>query len=234
LEREGISAITQMDAKSPVAEAYRLLRSNIQFASIDRELRTLLITSASPEEGKSTTLFNLGVVMAQSGKKVILLGCDLRKPTLHRLCGGHNRVGVTTVLLGQKTVDEALQKTGVPNLLLLNSGPVPPNPSELLGSAGMRTLLEQLKERADIVLVDSPPVLPVADAVVLSAIVDGVLLVVSAGHTQYQVAKDAKAALDNAKANIIGAVLNNVPVTKGNYYYYYYYYSSDSGEESSR
>ena len=98
----------------------------------------------------------------------------------------------------------------------------------------MRTLLEQLKERADIVLVDSPPVLPVADAVVLSAIVDGVLLVVSAGHTQYQVAKDAKAALDNAKANIIGAVLNNVPVTKGNYYYYYYYYSSDSGEESSR
>lgn len=231
LDKRASGAITNLDPKSPVAEAYRMLRSNIQFAGIDRELKTLLITSAGPEEGKSTTLYNLGVVMAQSGKKTILVGCDMRKPTLHRICGGHNRVGITTVLLGEMSVDEAIQKTDVPGLSLLNSGPVPPNPSELAGSAGMEHLLDELKGRADIVLVDSPPVIAVADAVILAAKVDGVILVVNAGHTQYQAAKDAKTALDNAKANVIGAVLNNVQVSKGNYYYYYYYY--DQTEEQA-
>lgn len=213
--------ITLTDPRSPVAEAYRTLRTNLYFSSLDRPIRTLVVTSAAPEEGKSTTLANLAVTIAQGGRRTILADCDLRRPSLHEIFGVSNAQGLTTMMMEASALAQPpLLATGVDNLWLLPSGPLPPNPAELLGSNRMDEVIAALKERADMVLFDAPPVIAVTDAAVLASKVDAVLLVVSAGRTRREHVQRARALLDRAGIRLIGAVLNNAPLdsTLGGYY----------------
>lgn len=216
-----IDLVTLTDPTSPVSEAYRTLRTNILFASLDNPLNTLLITSTDPGEGKSTTLANLAVVMAQAGNRVMVVDCDLRRPSLHRIFGVKNTAGLTTMMVeGQAMSQPPIQDTGVPNLSIITSGPLPPNPSELLGSRRMAEVLAQLKSQADVILLDSPPIIAVADAAILASKVDGVILVVQAYKTKRDFARKAKAILEKANANLLGVVLNNVKMDVSFYRYY--------------
>lgn len=234
--------ITMRSPKSPFSEGYRTLRTNIQFSSLDRPLHTLMVTSASPGEGKSTTVSNLAIVMAQSGKRTILIDTDLRRPVLHEIFDVPNNVGVTSALLLPRDADLAplLQPTSVENLSLLTSGPQPPNPSELLGSHRMTELVQQLGQLGDVLLFDSPPVLAVTDAAVLSRLMDGVLLVVESGKTREGAAKRAAQELAKVNAHVLGIAVNRLSARlAGSNYYYYDYYRQDSdaegpGEEGRR
>ncbi len=213
--------ITISNPRSPIAEAYRALRTNLEFSNLDKSLRALLVTSAGAEEGKSTTLANLAVTIAQSGKRVILVDADLRRPTQHQIFELKNNAGLTDMARDDALLAAPpLQDSGVPNLQILTSGQLPPNPAEILGSKRMSEILVALLERADLILFDAPPVLAVTDAVVLSAKMDGVLLVVSAGKTKRENAKKARAQLEKINARILGAVVNNVKAEKGASYYY--------------
>lgn len=212
--------VTRSNPRSPIAEAYRQLRTNIQFSSLDRPIKTLLITSTHPEEGKSTILANLATTFAQTGSRTILVDCDLRRPSLHRIFGVRNGAGLTSVILDPGIKEFPYLECGVPNLRLLCSGPLPPNPSELLGSRRMAEVIEQLKSDADYVLFDSPPVVVVTDAAVLASKVDGVMMVIYAGRTRRELAKKAKALLDKVNANILGVVLNNVKYDSSLHKYY--------------
>jgi non-specific protein-tyrosine kinase len=202
-----------------VSEAYRTLRTNIQFSSLDKPLRTLLVTSTAPDEGKSTTVANLAVIMAQAEQRVILVDCDLRRPGLHTTFNLSNEQGLTSVILEQGEAELPLQATGVPGLSLLASGPLPPRPADLLGSKRMEALIERLQAEADIVLFDTPPVTAVTDAAVLATRLDGVLLVLQAGHTRRDRAREARRLLEKVKANIVGVVLNNARLETGYAYY---------------
>jgi capsular exopolysaccharide synthesis family protein len=205
-----MTLITLTNPRSPVSEAYRTLRTNLSFYSLDNPLRSLVVTSAAPEEGKSTTIANLAVTMAQSGRKTILVDCDLRRPSLHTLFNLENNAGFTNMMLDENAA-APLQKTEVDNLWVLTSGPKPPNPADLLGSRQMDRVIETLAGQADLVLFDAPPVVAVTDAVVLGAKVDGVLLVVSAGKTRRDHAEKAKQILEKANVRIIGVTLTNAP-----------------------
>ena len=212
------------DPRSAAAEAYRTLRVNIQFASPDHPLRTILATSAGPDDGKSTTLANLAIALAETGAPTLLVDCDLRRPSLHTLFGLPNEAGLTSLMLaGTAMLDAAglpLQATAVPNLRLLPSGPLPPNPAELLASRRMADLLLLLAEQATYVLFDTPPILAVADAAVLAPRVDGVLLVVRAGKTRRDLAVKARKMLEQVKANLVGAVLTDATLEGSAYAYY--------------
>ncbi len=210
--------IALRDPRSPAAEAYRALRTNIQFSSLDKPLRTILATSTSPDEGKSTTIANLAVTMAQAEQRVILVDCDLRRPSLHALFGLPNEVGLTSMILQEGTEIPA-QPTEVPGLMVLTSGPLPPRPPDILGSRRMEAVIARLRERADIVLFDTPPVVAVTDAAVLATKVDGVLLVFRAGATKRDRAREARRLLEKVNANIVGVVLTDV---KGDDTYAYY------------
>src|SRR6266542_5778 len=212
------SLIALRDPRSPAAEAYRTLRTNIQFSSLDKPLHTLLATSTAPDEGKSTTLANLAVTMAQAEQRVILVDCDLHRPTLHTLFELPNEVGLTSMILAQEDAPP-LQPTGVPGLTLLASGPLPPRPADILGSRRMDAVIARLRAEADIVLFDTPPVVVVTDAAVLATRMDGVLLVFQAGKTSRDRARQARQILEKVKANIIGVVLNNAQVEQGYGYY---------------
>jgi succinoglycan biosynthesis transport protein ExoP len=217
--------ITIKHPRSIIAEAYRILRTNIQFSAIDKPLKTILVSSPSPAEGKSVTIANLAVVMAQAGARVVIVDSDLRRPVMHRIFNLTNKEGLTNVLLQDRPlVDGYLQSTEVENLQVLTTGPLPPNPSELLGSQKMTDLIENLKEGADVVLLDSPPALPVTDAAVLSSKSDGVLIITDAGNTRRDTARRAKEDLMRVGANVLGVVLNKLSMRGGSYYYYYYYY----------
>lgn len=212
--------VTISNPRSPIAEAYRTLRTNLEFSNLDKTLRAILVTSASAEEGKSTTLANLAVTIAQGGKRVILVDADLRRPTQHTIFGLKNNAGLTDVVRDDALVANLpLQETTVQNLQVLTSGQLPPNPAEILGSKRMSEIIAALLERADMVLFDAPPVLAVTDAAVLSSKVDGVLLVASAGKTKRENARKAQTQLEKINARIIGAVLNNVKAESGAYYY---------------
>ncbi len=211
--------ITISNPKSPVAEAYRTLRTNIQFSNIDGNLQTICVTSSGPGEGKSTTISNLAETFAQAGNRVAIIDCDLRKPRLHRIFKLTNTKGVTTLLSGQSEIEDVIQVAGS-DLTVITSGPIPPNPSELLGSKRMKDLLEVLKKRYDIVLIDAPPVGLVTDAAILSAIVDGIILVVASGKTDIDGAKRAKKLLENVGARILGVTMTMIPVSKKGYYGY--------------
>lgn len=216
--------------KAPESEAYRTLRTNIQFSSVDKPLRSLIVTSSGPSEGKSTTSANLAIVMAQTGQKVVLVDTDLRRPVLHKTFGVPNNVGITTALLAGDDVDlqAYLQPTEIDNLAIITSGPIPPNPSELLGSQRMKHIVERLTEIADVVIFDTPPALVVTDAAVLGRQVDGVLLVADAGGTREQALAQAVAELHKTGANVLGIVMNRLDSrSRGYYYYYYYYYYTD-------
>lgn len=201
--------IALRDPRSPAAEAYRALRTNIQFSSLDKPLRTVLATSTSPDEGKSTTIANLAVTIAQAEQRVVLVDCDLRRPTLHTLFGLSNEEGLTSLML-QEGGRIPVQKTEVPGLLVLTSGPLPPRPADILGSRRMEAVIAQLREHADIVLFDTPPVNAVTDAAVLATKVDGVLLVFRSGATKRDRAREARRLLDKVNANIVGVVLTDV------------------------
>ena len=208
--------------KSPTAEAYRTLRTNLQFAKVDGELKTIMFTSAGPVEGKSTTIANTAVAIAQSGKKVILVDCDLRKPVQHKIFNTKNQ-GITNILVENLNVTDYIQDTSIENLRLVTSGPIPPNPSELLGSGKMNALLATLREQADMVLIDVPPVVAVTDASVLASQVDGITLVLDSGTVRPEMAQRAKELLTNANGKILGVILNRVEIDDEHAYYYYYY-----------
>jgi non-specific protein-tyrosine kinase len=209
------SLITIRDPSSAAAEAYRTLRTNLLFSSLDRPLHTILITSSAPNEGKSTTLANLAVTMAEAEQRVLIVDCDLRRPSLHTLFGLPNEHGLTSSMLEQAESALPIQATSVPGLRLLPSGPLPPRPADLLGSRRMGALLERLRREADIVLFDTPPVGAVTDAAVLAPQMDGVLLVLHAGQTRRDRAREARQILDKVKANIVGVVLNGAKLERG-------------------
>lgn len=215
------SLITNKDPKSPISEQYRTIRTNIQFSSVDQEIRSIVVTSSGPGEGKSTTIANLAVVFAQQGKKVLLVDTDLRKPTVHYTFNLTNTFGLTNILTRQSTLYDVVSESIEKNLYVLPSGPIPPNPAELLGSKAMDQFMEEVSELYDIILFDSPPILAVTDAQVLARKCDGVILVVSSGNTDQEQVVKAKELLVSAKSHILGVVLNNKKVQNSNYYYYY-------------
>lgn len=224
--------ITATEPRSANAEAYRILRSNISFSSVDKPIETILVTSASPSEGKSITAANLAVTMAQAGYRTVLLDCDLRKPTQHRIFNVSNDAGLTNSLLAHANLNSFFRPTRVENLRLLTTGPLPPNPAELLGSRSMSNLLGVLQSEADVIVIDSPPVLAVTDSAVLARMSDGVLLVIESGKTKRESAQRAKEALDQAGARLLGIVLNRMPIKGGYYAYNSKYYTS--GNEPSK
>lgn len=227
--------VTLKESFSPITEAYRSIRSNIHFMAVDRPLTTLLVTSAAPGEGKSVTVANLGIIMAQAGLKTVIVDADLRRPTQHEIF----QLAPNLLLLGGLTelictaeaeADSYLRPTGVENLFLIPSGVLPPNPAELLGSQRMAQVLAGLSQVADVVIMDSPPATVVTDAVVLSTRADGVIMVVKAGHTRLAALGQLVAVLNQAGARLLGGILNQSSPRKGGGYYYYYqtYYSPRS------
>jgi len=225
-------SVTWLRTKSPESEAYRTLRTNIQFSSVDNPIRSLLVTSSSPGEGKSTTTANLAAVLAQTDQRVIVVDTDLRRPVLHKVFGVPNNIGLTTSLLAGEnlSLEDYLQPTEIDTLSVLTSGPIPPNPSELLGSHRMQHLIEVLTQAADIVIFDSPPVLAVTDAVVMGRQMDGVLMVADAGSTREHALAQATAELQKTGANVLGVALNRLDTRRGGYYYYYYYSDEQDGQ----
>ena len=233
--------VTLTAPRSPISEAYRALRTNIQFAAVDGPVKTIMVTSAGPGEGKSTTVANLAIVLAQAGRRVILVDADLRRPIQHRIFGLPNSRGLTTALLDLNApVSDHLQATGVRDLRVMTSSAIPPNPAELLGSQRQIELLAELEKEADIVLLDSPPVLTVSDALVLAPRLDGVLLVVEAGATRRGALIKARHALLHTGGRLLGVTLNRLTARRSGYYYYQYYqyyysrYEKEEGDSRRR
>ena len=219
--------------KSSVTESCRVIRTNITYSSPDRRIKRLLITSASPQEGKSTAAVNLGIIFAQGDKKVLIVDTDMRRPRIHKAFGiSSGRPGLTNLIMGESTMDEVIADTGIPGVSVIPCGPIPPQPAELLGARHMEELAAELDARFDWVIFDSPPVVAVTDAVVLSRMVDGVILVVKAGKTTRDLVLKAKRQLTDVGAPILGTVLNDFDMKAGGYRYYYYYHSyrSEDGE----
>ena len=217
-ETKKIDLTAFKDPKSPVSEAYRTIRTNLQFSGVDKEMKLIEITSAVPNEGKSTVIASLAVVMAQTGKHVLLMDCDFRNPTQHKLFGLHNK-GLTNFMANGDDYSIFIQRVDSESLDILVSGPVAPNPSEMLMSNKMQTLLDQVRRDYDYVLIDTPPIILVTDAAVLSSKVDGVMLVIASGEDKPEVAVGAKNRLLQAGANILGCILNKVRVGGGRYGY---------------
>jgi non-specific protein-tyrosine kinase len=226
--------VSEKAPTSPPSEAYRSLRTAIQFLGLERDINTLLFTSPSAAEGKTTTMANMATTMAHAGQSVVMVCCDLRRPRIHQFFGLSNQIGFTSVLLGTATLEQALQPVpGVPGLYLLASGPTPPNPSELLSDPRCKAVLDQLAERADMVLIDSPPVLPVTDAAVLATQVDGVVLVVSVGSSSRKDVGRAIEVLARVNAPLVGTVLNRASESDSYAYYRYSYGPTDNEQWTS-
>ncbi|MCM3630335.1 CpsD/CapB family tyrosine-protein kinase [Paenibacillus glycanilyticus] len=218
--------ISIINPRSPVSETYRTLRTNIEFAAIDSALQVIMVSSAGPGEGKSTTIANLAVTYSQSDRKVVLIDADMRKPTAHKTFQISNRFGLSSVISQQSTLQEVIQSTDIPNMDVITAGPIPPNPAEMLASKRMTALLDELRTMYDIILVDTPPLLAVTDAQIAATKSDGVVLVVDQGRVKRQFAQKAIQNLQNVNARILGVVLNNVK-RRSNEEAYYYYYSAD-------
>jgi protein-tyrosine kinase len=215
------SLITHRSPKSSVSEQYRTLRTNIEYSAVDENLRTFMVTSPNPTEGKSTTVANLAVVFAQQDKKVLLVDADMRRPTVHYTFRTDNIKGLTNYLTKQATLEEVVCDSEVNNLQIISCGPIPPNPAELLSSKAMDQFIEEALQVYDVVIFDTPPVLAVTDAQVLANKVQGVVLVVNSGKTETESALKTKELLTNAKAKLLGVVLNEKKQKQGEYYYYY-------------
>lgn len=216
-----IDLITITDPKSPISEAFRTLRTNLQFASVDSDLKTMLVTSPVPDSTASSALANLAVTMAQAENKIILVDCDLRRPTMHEIFGVENDAGLVTMMVDDRAFENPpLHETDVPGLWFLPSGPQPPRPSDLLGSKRMEVVIAKLLEQADIVLFNAPPILGVTDASILATKVDGVLMVINANHTRREEVQNAKAQMEKVNAHIVGTVLGNVPMDRQRRSYY--------------
>ncbi|MGG0788101.1 CpsD/CapB family tyrosine-protein kinase [Peribacillus simplex] len=219
-DKKPVNLIAHTNPKSPITEQYRLIRTNIQFTSVDKGIRSIVVTSSEPNEGKTTTAVNLAIVMAQQDKKVILVDADLRKPSVHYAFNLSNLHGLTSVLTKQANLGKAICNTDVPNLDILTSGPIPPNPSELLNSKAIEMTIDELKGIYDYIILDTPPVLVVADSQVVVNKCDGVIMVVASGKTNKQRAVKAKELLTKANSALLGVVLNGIETDSSTYYYY--------------
>ena len=212
--------------KSPIAESYRALRANLQFSGFKQSSSALIVTSATPGEGKTTTSANLAIIMAQGNKRVILVDADLHRPTLHKIFGVPNKVGFTSLVLDEAlTLDEALQQTDLPNLRLLTCGPLPPSPADFLNSEEVAAIIERLRQSADLVIFDTPPVLAVTDAIILAARLQSTIIVIDSGRTRSDMVRSEVEKLQSGGAKIIGVVLNKLDeknIAGGSYYYYAY------------
>jgi non-specific protein-tyrosine kinase len=231
------SLVTYHSPRDPLSEAYRVLRTNLGFSAIDSDLSSIVISSASPGEGKSTTAANLGVVMAQAGKRVIIIDSDLRRPTQHSFFDLTNSHGLTTALLDNVSPPTThLKNTKVRGLRVLTSGPIPPNPAEILSSQRMGQLILALSEEADVLLFDTPPVLSVTDAAVLAPQTDGTLFVVQVGETRRDTLTQAVKRIRSSNAQVLGVLLNRIKPSHGSYYYYQYYssYGDEGGKRRRR
>ncbi len=226
--------VTHFEPKSPIAEAYRSLRTNIQFAGIKAKTMIFLITSTFQGEGKTTTVANLCITLAQLGSKTLLIDADMRNPTLHLIFGKQKEPGLSNFIVGVSDLNEIIVQSGIENLDIITSGPIPPNPSELLSSERVDQLIEKIKDNYDFILFDSPPVIAVTDAVILSSKVDGVFLVIHAGKSSKGICLRAKILLEKVNANILGAILNNVKVKSGYGYEYYYQYHYSEGRSKKK
>lgn len=218
------------DPGSYPAEAYRVLRTNLHYANPDSPLRRILVTSTAPGEGKSTTLANLAVTLAQAERSVLVVDADLRRPVLHHIFKQRTAPGLTSYLAGDALLEAVIAKTAIPNLSLVPSGPTPPNPAELLASRRMREFLEQVSERYEVVLLDSPPVLAVTDAGALASMMDGVLFVVAAGRVPFSAMRRAKSQIEAAQGRVLGTVVNQFEARASDGYskaYYHRYYGRD-------
>lgn len=220
--------ITLGQPRSPVSEAFRSLRTNVQYASVDEPLKVILVTSPTPSDGKTTVTANLAIVTAQSGARVTLVDADLRRPKVHRILGTNNRLGLSSLFVRPLDyLNGSLQKTRQENLYVISSGQLPPNPSELLGSRKMRDILDRIKEQSDITFIDTPPTMSVTDAVVLAPVVDGVIIVVKPGTTKMAAFEQSVDQLRRVGANLLGVIINDLDFNRSRYGYYYknYYYS---------
>jgi capsular exopolysaccharide synthesis family protein len=225
--------ITHFAPKSPISEAYRTLRTNIQYARVDQHIKTVLVTSSGMGEGKSTSVANLAITFAQMGAKTLLVDTDLRRPVLHGIFNYTRNEGLTNILLGRLSIEEAVKPTKIENLHLITSGILPPNPSELLSSNAMEKFIKDTSARYDITLFDTPPVIAVTDAAVLATKLDGCILVVRSGKTNRDALSRCKVLLENVKANVFGILVNGVNVERVYGSYYYYYYSSENKEKGT-
>lgn len=205
--------------KSVFSEQFRSIRANINFSIKDKGAKTLLITSASVGEGKSTIASNLGVAFAQEGKKVLLIDADLRKPTMHFTFNQFISPGITNLLLSNWSIEDVVKDSGIKGLHIITCGPIPPNPAELISHRSMDQFIAEAKKKYDLIIFDAPPLLSVADAQVLSEKCDGTIVVVSLGKTEKRNMVKAIEALQHSKANIVGAVLNNYKLDKNHHYY---------------
>ncbi|MBM7573514.1 CpsD/CapB family tyrosine-protein kinase [Aquibacillus albus] len=218
---DGITTlIARSNPKSVIAEQYRTIRTNIQFASIDRNTKTIMVTSPGPGEGKTMTAANLAVVFAQQGKKVLIVDADMRKPALHLRFRKTNEQGLSNILAGNQTLQESVYETGMNQLDLLTCGPIPPNPSELLGSKAMEEFIEEAKENYDLVIFDTSPVLAVSDAQVLGGFCEGTILVLRSKFTEYRATQKTIDLLKSVNTKLLGTILNDREKKNSNFYYY--------------
>ncbi|WP_213422560.1 CpsD/CapB family tyrosine-protein kinase [Bhargavaea massiliensis] len=223
LEQRARKLVVSANPRSVVSEQFRTLRSNITFSAVDKELKTILVTSALPGDGKSTVSANLATLFAQDGKRVLFIDADMRKPTVQYTFSLTNAAGLSSVLTQQRLAGEVIRESEIsPNLHILTSGPIPPNPAELLGSRSMTVLMNEMAQQYDLIVFDAPPVLSVTDAQILANKVDGTLLVVNTGVTEKDNVDKAKELLGKAQARILGAVMNNFKLDNDHYYYQYY------------
>ncbi len=241
-KRVDVHLLAYVNPRSVISEAYRRLRTNIQFSRLDRSVQTILVTSPGPGEGKSTTSSNLAITLAQTGKKVLLIDADMRRPSIHRTFRVEKEPGLTNLLFGKATEEDTIQHTFINNLDIIGSGKIPPNPSEILGSQQMRDFLNAQKEKYDMIIYDSPPILAVTDPAVISTLVDGVIMVVSAANTRLDAFQESIELIEGVSGKILGIVLNNFDHQKayGGYYgyyrsrYYTYYYQYSSNEPAKK
>jgi len=229
-----VELITHGHPKSMLSEAYRNIRTSILLSFSERPPRKILLTSPNPAEGKTTTVINTGIALAQTGVRVVVVDTDMRKPRIHKIFGEENEVGLSNFLSGNAELESILKKTGIPNLFFIPSGPIPPNPSELIGSNLFKSMMKCLEERFDHIVLDSPPVLGFADSTILSTFVDGIILVVAGGKTPRETLERAKEVLQQVSAKILGVVINRVDIRRSDYGYYYYRYHHYYGKEGKK
>ncbi|HKA21907.1 MAG TPA: polysaccharide biosynthesis tyrosine autokinase, partial [Blastocatellia bacterium] len=228
--------LATLDSHSSAAEAYRVLRTSVLLSAAGNPPKTILVTSGQPGEGKTTTVVNTAISLAQMGASVLIVDCDLRRPATHKVLGVNHAQGLSTYLSRNVSIDDLIHKLPIPNLSLLPCGPVPPNPAELIISERMKEMLHDLAGRYDHIIIDSPPLINVTDPVILSTMVDGVILVVHGGKSTRDVLRRARQELSTVGAKIFGVVLNNVDLRRDGYdnYYYYRYYSGYEQEGSKK
>jgi capsular exopolysaccharide synthesis family protein len=235
--KEAVELVTQVRPQSQMAESYRALRTSLLLSNLGSPPKVIIVTSALPQEGKTTTSINTAVVLAQKGVRVLLIDADLRRPSIHKTLGMGPHSGLSNVLTGSTTLEQAISRTSIlPNLFVLPAGTPPPNPAELLASSNMRDVLNQLREQYDHIVIDTPPSLSVTDAVVLSPRADAVVLVIRSGQTTKQALRRSRDILTQVNAKVVGVLLNAVDLSSPDYYYYYEYrgkYASYYRDEES-